>query len=57
VSESVLHKAPLLRLAREGIATLEEVRRSWSFADVVDALEYLDLANDIRAIGAENTEG
>lgn len=53
----MLHKAPLLRLAREGMATLEEIRRSWSFADVVDALEYLDLANDIRAIGAEETEG
>lgn len=51
----MIRRAPLLRLADKGIS-LAEVNASWSFADVVDMLEYLDLQADLREIRAEEAQ-
>lgn len=56
MSEGVGRKAPLLRIAKEGIATVEEMKRSWSFGDVIVALEWLDLGDDLRRLHAEDAK-
>jgi hypothetical protein len=44
----LLEFVPIARIAKTGLATVEEIERSWSFIDMEKALAYISMDNAIE---------